>query len=78
MAKRAVAVILECSRCPRKESLPPEESDPVPFYAKLGDLEVKYEDLCKACQSTLKAALQTLAKVPTKASRGAKEEDDNE
>lgn len=80
MAKRKGAVLVECSRCPRQEYLPEDEADPVAFSARLGsDPPIQFSDLCKACQSTIRAALQELAKAPTKASRGSggKKQDDD-
>jgi hypothetical protein len=66
----------QCSRCDRKEMQEPsteelqEElaADKAPleealsFYASLGDIEVKFKDLCSPCRRTITAILEQVGK----------------
>lgn len=67
---RPQVVEVKCSRCTRVEHKPADETAPCAFYAKLGDKEVLFEDLCDNCRGVVDSCVEQIARPISKASRG--------
>lgn len=62
----------QCARCDRKEiqtatpeelaSPEPDPADSFAFYAVLGELDIRFQDLCTPCKRTIKALLEQVGK----------------